>query len=78
MVETQKIITGAIIILLAIIVFQLYQLVKIERADLKRELRLNSAVDCFMIKDVEEMIDAKNARENCRNAMYNIEQEFGW
>ena len=73
-----KILSMIISSMLIIIAIELFYLIKIQRADLRRELQLNSSVDCFSIKDVEEIIDIKSARENCRNSFYSIEREFGW
>lgn len=65
-------------ILLTVIAVSLNKLVIIKRADLKRELIMNSSVDCFSIKEVDEIINIKGARENCRKSIYFIEGMFGW
>ena len=76
--KIQLILEGAVVVLLAITALQLFQLVKVERADLKRQLGMDSSVNCFALNQVEEMVDIQKARENCRYEIYGIESEFGW
>lgn len=49
-----------------------------QRAELRRALAMSSSVGCFSIQDVQEMVDTKAARENCRYGIYRIEEEFDW